>query len=300
MTSSTKRPSSPSSSSPTPNGPFKKPRPSSPQKNVSLHQWLHPTAAPLLLSHSPPLHSSSSTFLSFTISFLPPSHITTVQSLEKECRRIVRELNVVGLVGDIVSKGDEGAFQDGEGRAPGRGRESGKERIREPDHRIWGVRTLGLREGKDGTGGEGDYQLLEASFDDNEKYGGQTILKALRENNGIDVLSVCCRWYGGDMIGPIRFQHITTTVLTSLKSTLKLMTLRDLRTNLEALDEEISSLRSSLVPIAAKGDGNGVQSGDSNDNGKYANIEDEKQLERLVVARERTKDALEKRLSKGS
>ncbi|WVW82988.1 hypothetical protein I302_105004 [Kwoniella bestiolae CBS 10118] len=293
---STKRPSSPS---PTPIDPpaappTKKPRSSPPPastKSMSLHSWLHPTFPPPLQSHSPPLHSSSSTFLSFTLSHLPPSHITSLPSLEKECRRIVRELNVVALVGDLVSKNDEGAFQDGEGRVQGRG----KERVREPDHRMWAVRTLALREGRDGTGGEGDYQLLEASFDDNEKYGGQTILKALRENNGIDVLTVCCRWYGGDMIGPIRFQHITTTVLTSLKSTLKLMTLRDLRTSLGTLDEEIASLRSGLAP--SQGEQNPAQNGDSG-KGKYDEIEDEKKLERLVVARERTKDALEKKLGK--
>ena len=50
-------------------------------------------------------------------------------------------------------RGDDGAFQDGEGRAPR------KERAREPDHRMWAIRTLCLKEGKDGTGGEDDYQV---------------------------------------------------------------------------------------------------------------------------------------------
>lgn len=26
-------------------------------------------------------------------------------------------------------------------------------------------------------------------------------MKALREGQGVDVLTVCCRWYGGEMIG---------------------------------------------------------------------------------------------------
>ncbi|WWC61024.1 uncharacterized protein I303_103602 [Kwoniella dejecticola CBS 10117] len=275
-------------------------------KPVSLHQWLHPTQPPPLLTHSPGLHESSSTFVGFTISLVPPSHISTISALEKECRRIIRELDVISLVGEVVSRDDEGAFQHGEGRAPGRGKGTGKERVREPDHRMWACRVLALKEGRDGTQGEDDYQLLEAAFDDNEKYGGQTILRALRENNGVDVLSVCCRWYGGDMIGPIRFQHITTTVMTSLKSTLKLMALRDLRTNMESLDEEIASLRTSLAlkmasDHSAENARTQVQTqdgpGKGQGKGKYDEIDDEKKLERLVMARERTKDALKKKVA---
>ncbi|WVQ98812.1 hypothetical protein IAU59_005943 [Kwoniella sp. CBS 9459] len=313
---------------------------SSTSKSVSLHQWLHPALPPPIKTHSPALHSSSSTFLSFTISFEPPTHTTSVVSLEKEVRRIVRELDVVREVGQLVMRGDEGAFSDGGGRAPGRGKGSGKdrERAREPDHRMWAVRTLGLREGKDGTGGEGDYQLLEATFDDDEKYGGQTIMRVLQEQNAVDVITICCRWYGGDMIGPIRFQHITTTALTSLKQTIKAMALRDLRTSLEGLDEEIASLRSALAAISSfmngsdgdrdGGDGNGGgvgggggggSQGEASTNtthltgtshssivggggggesgGQYDSVEDEAKLQRLVVARERTKAALEKKLA---
>ena len=76
--------------------------------------------------------------------------------MTKEVRRIIRELDVVSLVGEEAMSAGEGAFQDGEGRAPGR---KGKERAREPDHRMWAVRTLCLKEGKDGTKGEDDYQV---------------------------------------------------------------------------------------------------------------------------------------------
>jgi putative IMPACT (imprinted ancient) family translation regulator len=46
-----------------------------------------------------------------------------------------------------------------------------------------------------------DSQLLESYNDDGEKFGGERVLKALREGQGVDVLTVCCRWYGGEMIG---------------------------------------------------------------------------------------------------
>jgi hypothetical protein len=152
-----KRPTSPSDT-----GQNKRPRSSPPLAAPSVHAWLHPDEPPIVECHSPPLHHSNSTFLSFSLSFIPPSHITTEPDLAKECRRIVRELNVVGIVGDDVLKAGEGAFQDGEGRAKG---SKGKERAREPDHRIWACRALCLKEGKDGTQGEGDYQVSTCHMD---------------------------------------------------------------------------------------------------------------------------------------
>jgi hypothetical protein len=128
------------------------------QPPPSLHAWLHPDQPPPLRTHSPPLHASSSTFLSFSIAFEPGLHVTSETALAKEARRVVRELDVPGLVGAVVMRESEGAFQNGEGRAAG-SKSKGKERCREPDHRMWAVRTLGLKERRDGTGGEDDYQV---------------------------------------------------------------------------------------------------------------------------------------------
>jgi hypothetical protein len=180
---------------------------------VSVHAWLHPEASPLVMARSPPLHSSTSTFLSISISFTAPLHVVSETALAKEARRVVRELDVPTLVQAEMLASDDGAFQDGNGRSG----KKGKERIREPDHRMWAVRTLCLKERKDGTAGEDDYQvslhlgmteavmtdsqLLESYNDDGEKFGGERVLKALREGQGVDVLTVCCRWYGGEMIG---------------------------------------------------------------------------------------------------
>lgn len=148
---STKRGASPEASS------SKAARPDlSPPRPQSLHAWLHPDTPAPLMTHSPPLHSSSSTFLSFSISFVAPSHITTEAAVAKEVRRMVRELNVVGHVGEEIMKDNDGAFQDGEGVVSS---SKGKQRAREPDHRMWAVRALVLKEGRDGTKGEGDYQV---------------------------------------------------------------------------------------------------------------------------------------------
>jgi hypothetical protein len=117
------------------------------------------------------------------------------------------------LVGAELLGSDDGAFQEGHGRSG----KKGKERIREPDHRMWAVRTLCLKERRDGTAGEDDYQvgqdargpdehtlrfqLIESYNDDGEKFGGDRVMKSLKEAQAVDVLTVCCRWYGGEMIG---------------------------------------------------------------------------------------------------
>jgi hypothetical protein len=128
----------------------------------SLDSWLKPSpsaspAPPPLLASSPPLNASSSTFIAFALSFVPPASVRSADTLKKEAARAVRALDVVRLVGPELLASDEGAFAHGEGRAPGR--REGRERAREPDHRMWAVRTLSLAEGKDGTRGEGDFQV---------------------------------------------------------------------------------------------------------------------------------------------
>jgi putative IMPACT (imprinted ancient) family translation regulator len=60
-----------------------------------------------------------------------------------------------------------------------------------------------------------DTQLLESYNDDGEKFGGERVLKALREGQGVDVLTVCCRWYGGEMIGVSTFQSDVGLLLIS-------------------------------------------------------------------------------------
>ncbi|XAO22638.1 hypothetical protein I312_101411 [Cryptococcus bacillisporus CA1280] len=224
----------------------------------SIHSWLHPHDPPPTLSHSPPLHHSSSTFLTFTISFLPPSHVTTEASLAKEARRI-----------------EKAPFRQVKAELPDallEKREQGNQIIE------W----------------EEAFQLVESFSDDGEKFGGERVLKVLREQNAVDVLSVCCRWYGGDMIGPIRFQHIATTVQTSLRSLLELVQLRDLRQALDVLDEEIASLRAKSINLGSSQTGPSPSMVSSSDNnrgtaqGKYDSIQDVTKLERLVSAKEKT------------
>lgn len=110
---------------------------------------------------------------------------------------------------------------------------------------------------------------------------------------------------------PIRFQHIGLTSHTSLTSLAKLVILNDLRQTLEVLDGEIEDLRNALNPpgsplqsIESSQPGNGIGSGTSSTpnsmtksgvKGKYDMIDDKSRLERLIRAKQKTKESLEGR-----
>lgn len=49
---------------------------------------------------------------------------------------------------------------------------------------------------------------LDAGFDDDgERYGGKTLLKLLEEE-GVRGVCMVARWFGGVMLGPVRFEHL--------------------------------------------------------------------------------------------
>lgn len=73
----------------------------------------------------------------------------------------------------------------------------------------------------------------------------------------------------------------------------KLTTLRDLREALEGLDSEIEALRESIIPSATPLKNGSQRSGGK---GKYDEMDDVVKLERLLLAREKTKNALEGRV----
>ncbi|KAJ3019770.1 hypothetical protein HKX48_001786 [Thoreauomyces humboldtii] len=78
-------------------------------------------------------------------------------------------------------------------------------------------RYLCLKPNRSGLNGPDDFHIVSGSDDDGERYGGSTILRVLEKYGCVDVCVVVSRWYGGQMLGPIRFRHIEETTLESLK-----------------------------------------------------------------------------------
>ena len=64
----------------------------------------------------------------------------------------------------------------------------------------------------------GGHRHLESSFDDDgERYGGKKVLGVL-EALQIEGSLVVARWYGGIMLGPVRFTHIETCAREAVRS----------------------------------------------------------------------------------
>ncbi|KAK8194357.1 hypothetical protein M8818_007547 [Zalaria obscura] len=77
--------------------------------------------------------------------------------------------------------------------------------IKSASHRMLGYR----RPSKQRTIGSNLAILETGSDDDGENYGGKRVLKVLEAMN-VEGSCVVARWYGGVMLGPVRFTHIET------------------------------------------------------------------------------------------
>lgn len=169
---------------------------------------------------------------------------------------------------------------------------------------------------KNGTAGtsESDYEAITASSDDGEQYGGAHLLKVLNEEGTVDVLVVCSRWFGGTMLGPIRFQHIEKSARTALEGWSEQEKLVELRREVQGLDEVIAELRAELAPKASKDLEKSPKTADflrqdTSDSTQatslsrppkppsYQNISNAAQLERLIKAKTLTVQTLMNRVA---
>ena len=90
------------------------------------------------------------------------------------------------------------------------------------------------------------------------------------------------------------------TTRTALSALQALVTLRDLRTTLTALDEDIDTLRRDLQPASSQNGASGEIDGKPPEGktGRYDAMEDVEKMARLVVAKEKTKATLTLRQAK--
>ncbi|GAB7353987.1 hypothetical protein MBLNU459_g4582t1 [Dothideomycetes sp. NU459] len=85
--------------------------------------------------------------------------------------------------------------------------------IKSASHRMLGWRTPSAQR----TLGANPRALMElGSDDDGEKYGGQRVRRVLEEMQ-VEGALVVARWYGGIMLGPIRFTHIEECAKEAVK-----------------------------------------------------------------------------------
>ncbi|KAJ9120021.1 hypothetical protein QFC22_002918 [Naganishia vaughanmartiniae] len=231
-------------------------------KDPSLSSWLNlppPPPLPEPFFTASPVFDRDSIFIGYALPLSEPS-TTTVKNY------IARLPHDHPNLPDVVA-GRTGSKADVSGNDA-----ATKARAKiKPSHNMWAYKVRSLFAGpydltsvnsfcsrlsqqclrkKHGTAGtsESDYEAITASSDDGEQYGGAHLLKVLNEEGTVDVLVVCSRWFGGTMLGPIRFHHIEKSARTALEGWSIKEKLVELRREVQGLDEVIADLRAELAP----------------------------------------------------
>ncbi|KAI0919071.1 hypothetical protein AcV5_002083 [Taiwanofungus camphoratus] len=122
---------------------------------------------------------------------------------------------------------------------------------RPASHEIAAWRCMVVKPDRTGLGGPDDFELKTGSEDDGEQWGGGKVLKVMQEEGVIDAVVIVSRWYGGVMLGPVRFSHIETCAREVCR-TFRLKD--DIETSIAtllSLDDILSSLRTDLSKITS-------------------------------------------------
>ena len=147
---------------------------------------------------------------------------------------------------------------------------------RKSTHNMYAFRVMQLKPGRNGLGGPSDFGTAEGHDDDGETWGSEKIMRVIREMGASDVLVIVSRWYGGQMLGPVRFQHITNVARAALQKHFDLEALQECRKQLQNMDAKIQALRHAPVQSHA-----------------YEGLTMDR-AKRLLLARKKTLDALQR------
>ncbi|EIM80595.1 ribosomal protein S5 domain 2-like protein [Stereum hirsutum FP-91666 SS1] len=162
-------------------------------------------------------------------------------------------------------------------------------------HEIAAWRCMVLRQGRTGLG-EDDFMLVEGSEDDNEKWAGAKVLGVMKSLAVLDTVVVVSRWYGGVMLGPVRFTHIEdctrqvcNQVIVKDEIDDSIATLTNLDSTLAALRIELDALRQrppSPPPSALPAAPDDLSTSNAHDYSTLLKDLDVKKARRLITARE--------------
>lgn len=152
-------------------------------------------------------------------------------------------------------------------------------------HDMYAYRVFELKRGRTGLAGPDDFSLQEDKEDDGERWGGDRVLKVAREEGASDVLVIVSRWYGGELLGPVRFDHIENAARAALQEHMAREEVEEFRQRIQHLDRKIAGAKAKLQGGEAEERVNG-----------YEDLTIEKG-QRLWLARQKALEALQKRLS---
>ncbi|KAL4399255.1 GCN2-mediated signaling protein [Malassezia pachydermatis] len=116
-------------------------------------------------------------------------------------------------------------------------------------HDIYAYRVLQLKPGRTGLGGPSDFGIEQGKEDDGEAWGSDKVARVLREQGASDVLVIVSRWYGGELLGPVRFEHITNCARAALATHLDMEAVAEARRTLQKLDQQIAACRETPAKV---------------------------------------------------
>lgn len=121
-------------------------------------------------------------------------------------------------------------------------------------HEISAWRCMVLKNEHSGLMGPDDFEVRSGSEDDGEKWAGGKVLKAMVSLAVIDAVVVVSRWYGGTMLGPVRFAHIETCALEVCQAFKQQEELNECISTLSSLDITLAQLRAELDSLSPDAD----------------------------------------------
>ncbi|EKM53376.1 uncharacterized protein PHACADRAFT_99607 [Phanerochaete carnosa HHB-10118-sp] len=153
-------------------------------------------------------------------------------------------------------------------------------------HEMYAWRCMVLKQGKTGLGGEEEFEVKQGNEDDGEKFGSARVMKIMQAEGVIDAVVVVSRWYGGEMLGPARFNHIEICAREACRAFRLRDEIEEEVATLRSLDDILATLRSELAAVKS-------QPEEAKTNAKKPDYDallatsDVNKVRRLVAAREK-------------
>ncbi|KAF8548996.1 hypothetical protein OG21DRAFT_1488909 [Imleria badia] len=138
--------------------------------------------------------------------------------------------------GEDMTRGDGKSGKDGKS----------KSKVHGP-YTIAAWRCMAVKPGRTGLGGPDDFTIEEGCEDGGERWAGGRVLGVMKREGVIDAVVVVCRWFGGTLLGPVRFTHIETCAGEVCRRFRKIEEMDECVQTLRTLDDLLAALRAELA-----------------------------------------------------
>ncbi|KAI0294391.1 hypothetical protein BC826DRAFT_1012083 [Russula brevipes] len=167
---------------------------------------------------------------------------------------------------------------------------------RPASHEIMAWRCMVLKE-------DDDFKIEEGSEDDGEQWAGGHVLKVMHSEAIMDAVVIVSRWYGGIMLGPVRFTHIQDCAREVCQVFRVEDEMQDCIATLRNLDDILADLRGEFARIKEAGpqpNQNTRSEAKSHPTKDYSALQKSLDIEkarRQISARERAIESVKKLIS---